>query len=68
MDWIGGQFAAMAGEFDERGRRRAATEALSRGWGGIAAVAGTTDLSDRTIPEGIQELEAGDSLSANRQR
>jgi transposase len=56
-------------QLDERGRRRwAATEAASLGWGGIAAVAEATGISDRTIRNGIGELTAADPLSPDRQR
>jgi transposase len=66
--WIGDKFEALEAELDERGRRRwAATEARSLGWGGIAAVAAATGLSDRTIRNGIREL-SDNSLSPDRQR
>lgn len=66
--WIRDKFQALEAELDERGRRRwAATEARSLGWGGIAAVALATGLSDRTIRNGIREL-SDSSLSPGRQR
>lgn len=69
VEWIRGKFVALVGELDERGRRRwAATEAVSLGWGGIAAVAEATGISDRTIRNGIGELKAADSLAGDRQR
>lgn len=69
VEWIRGKFVALAGELDERGRRRwAATEAVSLGWGGIAAVAEATGISDRTIRNGIQELKTADPLLGDRQR
>ena len=69
VEWIRGKFVAMVGELDERGRRRwAATEAVSLGWGGIAAVAEATGMSDRTIRNGIGELKAADSFPRDRQR
>jgi len=69
VGWIRGKFIALLGELDERGRRRwAATEAVSLGWGGIAAVAEATGISDRTIRNGIRELKAADSLPGGRQR
>jgi transposase len=43
-------------------------EARSLGRGGIAAVAEATGISDRTIRNGISELDSPDSLSAGRQR
>ena len=56
-------------ELDERGRRRwAAVEAQSLGWGGIATVAAATGISDRTIRNGMDELERRDPLPADRQR
>ena len=69
VEWIRCKYVALVGELDERGRRRwAATEALSLGWGGIAAVAKATGLSDRTIRNGIRELRSGEELPAGRQR
>ena len=69
VEWIRCKYVAIVGDLDERGRRRwAATEAISLGWGGIAAVAEATGISDRTIRNGIRELKAVDSLSAERQR
>lgn len=69
VEWIRGKFIALARELDERGRRRwAATEALSLGWGGIAAVAEATGISDRTIRNGVQELKAAAPLIGDRQR
>ena len=69
VEWIRDKYAALVQDLDERGRRRwAATEAVSLGRGGIAAVAAATGLSDRTVRNGIQELRAGQSLSPDRQR
>ena len=69
VEWIRGKFIAIVGELNERGRRRwAATEAVSLGWGGIAAVAEATGISDRTIRNGIQELKGGAPLPGDRQR
>ena len=69
IEWIRCKYVRLIGELDERGRRRwAATEASSLGWGGIAAVAEATGISDRTIRNGIRELTAADSLSPDRQR
>jgi transposase len=69
VEWIRGKYVALVGELDERGRRRwATTEAVSLGRGGIAAVAEATGISDRTIRNGIAELNRGESLSADRQR
>lgn len=67
--WIREKFIAIVGDLDERGRRRwAAAEARSLGRGGIAAVAEATGLSDRTIRNGIQELDDPSAASADRQR
>jgi hypothetical protein len=69
IQWIREKYLAVLPELDERGRRRwAAAEARSLGWGGIAAVAVATTLSDRTIRNGIQELAAPDALPPDRQR
>jgi transposase len=69
VEGIRGKFVALAGQLNERGRRRwAATEAMSLGRGGIAAVAEATRISDRTIRNGIQELRATDQLPGDRQR
>jgi transposase len=69
VEWIRCKYVSLVGDLDERGRRRwAATEACSLGWGGIAAVAEATEISDRTIRNGIRELTAANSLSKDRQR
>jgi transposase len=63
------KFNALAGDLDERGRRRwAATEAIALGYGGITAVANATGLSRHTIHKGIRELECSDPLPSTRQR
>jgi hypothetical protein len=63
------KFSALAGDLDERGRRRwAASEAIAIGYGGITAVARATGLSDRTIRNGIRELRDDDPLPSSRQR
>jgi transposase len=68
-EWVREKYLAILADLDERGRRRwAAAEARSLGWGGIAAVAAATGLSDRTIRTGIQELGDPRALSADRQR
>jgi len=68
-EWIREKYLAILPDLDERGRRRwAAAEARSLGWGGIAAVATATGLSDRTIRTGIQELGDPQALTADRQR
>jgi transposase len=69
VERIRGKFVSLAGELNERGRRRwAAAEATALGRGGIVAVAEATRISDRTIRNGIQELRAADQLPGNRQR
>ncbi len=66
---IRAKYIDLVGDLDERGRRRwAAVEARSLGRGGIAAVAEATGVSDRTIRNGIQELEDNDPLPPHRQR
>ena len=67
--WLHSKFMLLGNDLDERGRRRwAATEALSLGRGGIAAVAEATGLSDRTVRNGIDELTRGEERSPGRQR
>ena len=69
IEWIRRKFLAIAPELDERGRRRwAAIESRSLGWGGISAVVVATGISDRTIRNGIRELDDPDSLPPDRQR
>ena len=51
------RFEALNPVLDERGRRRfAAAEALSAGWGGIAAVSEATGIARSTIGYGLREL------------
>jgi transposase len=67
--WIRSKFIRLRNDLNEQGRRRwAATEALSLGRGGIAAVAEATGLSDRTIRNGLQDLTRGEVLAPGRQR
>ncbi len=67
--WIREKFFAIAADLDERARRRwGAAEARSLGWGGIEAVAAATGLSDRTIRNGIKELDDPEALPATAQR
>mgnify|MGYP002634505634 CR=1 FL=1 len=69
IDGLELKFNSLAGDLDERGRgRRAATEAMALGYGGITAVSLATGLSDRTIRNGIKELQSDDPLPSNRQR
>ncbi len=66
---IRAKFEAIVSELDERGRRRwAAIEACALGWGGVAAVAMATGISDRTIRNGISELKNHQQLEPTRQR
>ena len=54
---------------NERSRRLwAATEALSLGHGGIAALEQATGISRSTISRGIQELSSGETLDGERIR
>lgn len=63
------KYDAVYPELDERGRRRwAAAEARSLGWGGVTAVAVATGISDRTIRNGIREIEDPSNVLEDRQR
>jgi hypothetical protein len=63
------KFNALAGDLDERGRRRwAASEAIALGYGGITTVAQATGLSKHTVRKGIRELQSDDPLPSTRQR
>jgi transposase len=67
--WISQKYTAIEADLDERARRRwAAAEARSLGWGGTAAVAKATGISDRTIRRGILELDDPHAASTHRQR
>ena len=69
IDGLELKFNALVGDLDERGRRRwAATEAMALGYGGITAVSLATGLSDRTIRNGIKELQSDTPLPSGRQR
>jgi transposase len=69
IEWIRQKFVNIAQDLDERGRRRwAASEAISLGRGGITAVADATGISDRTIRNGIRELNDPNPLPPNRRR
>ncbi len=69
VEWIRHKYVAVFSELDERARRLwAAAEARSLGWGGISAVAQATGISDRTIRNGIKEIDNPDLLSHDRQR
>lgn len=63
------KYLMIKSELDERGRRRwAAMEAKSMDWGGIAAVAMATGLSDRTIRNGMVEISQPDELGERQRR
>jgi len=69
ITWIRHKYVAVVADLDERGRRRwAAAEARSLGWGGVSAVAAATAISDRTIRNGIQELDQPRRAKCDRQR
>ncbi len=69
IDGLELKFNSLIGDLDERGRRRwAATEAMALGYGGVTAVAQATGLSDRTIRNGIKELQSDNPLPSGRQR
>ncbi len=69
VEWIREKYVALVADLDERGRRRwAAAEARSLGWGGVAAVAQATGMSDRTVRNGIRELDDPDAAPSDRQR
>ncbi len=69
VEWIREKYVAIVEDLDERGRRRwAGAEARSLGWGGVAAVAEATGISDRTIRTGIQELDDPKAAPSNKQR
>jgi len=69
VEWIREKYVAIVEDLDERGRRRwAGAEARSLGWGGVAAVAEATGISDRTIRTGIKELDDPKAAPSNRQR
>lgn len=69
VEWIREKYTAIIADLDERARRRwGAAEARSLGWGGIQAVAAATGLSDRTIRNGIMELDDPDAQPSTQQR
>lgn len=69
VEWIREKYTAVAADLDERARRRwGAAEARSLGWGGIQAVAAATGLSDRTIRNGMNELDDPNAPPPNQQR
>jgi len=69
IDILRRKYDALAEDLDERGRRRwGAVEARALGWGGVSAVAVATGLSDRTIRNGLRELDNPEPLPAHAQR
>lgn len=63
------KFKAVAQHLHERGRRQwTAVEARALGWGGITAVSLATGMSDRTVRDGIHDLDQPPSLPPDRQR
>jgi len=69
VEWIREKYTAIVADLDERARRRwGAAEARSLGWGGIEAVAAATGLSDRTLRNGIKELDDPQAPPATQQR
>jgi Rhodopirellula transposase DDE domain len=59
------RYEAVSPVLDERGRRRfAAAEALTAGWGGIAAVSAVTGIARSTIGYGLRELRGAAPDSA----
>ena len=63
------KYIELLDDLDERARRRwAAVEARALGRGGVAAVAAATGMSDRTIRNGLKELDDPAAPAANRQR
>ncbi|HUO71324.1 MAG TPA: ISAzo13 family transposase, partial [Solirubrobacteraceae bacterium] len=66
---IARRFADVGPELNERQRRLwAASEARALGYGGVAAVARATGISEDTIGRGKKELAAGARLAAGRVR
>jgi len=57
------RYEAVSPVLDERGRRRfAAAEALTAGWGGIAAVSEATGIARSTIGYGLRELRCSAAI------
>ena len=68
-DTIRTKYEALSPELTERSRRLwAATEAMSLGWGGMAAVSRATGISPGRIARGIKELKSQARLDAGRTR
>jgi transposase len=66
---IAERYRAVTETLDERRRRLwAAAEARSLGWGGIAAVARASGISENTIRAGLREIESGEWIGTARIR
>ena len=62
VQWVREKYVSLSDVLNERSRRVwAATEALSLGRGGIAAVVAATGMSSATVHKGIRELEAAEA-------
>jgi hypothetical protein len=69
VEWVRVKYAQLRRDLNERARRHwAAVEAISLGRGGITAVAKATGISDRTIRNGIRELQGDTPVEEGRQR
>lgn len=69
VEMIHKKYTVILADLDERACRRwAAAEAIAIGYGGITTVAMATGLSDRTIRNGIRELNSKNPVSSDRQR
>lgn len=69
IEMIHKKYTVILADLDERACRRwAAAEAIAIGYGGITTVAMATGLSDRTIRNGIRELNSKNPVSSDRQR
>lgn len=68
IETIRKKYTAILADLDERASRRwAAAEAMALGYGGITTVMLATGISDRTIRNGIKELNAKEPLTSDRQ-
>jgi transposase len=69
IEMIRKKYTAILAHLDERASRRwVASEAIALGYGGITTVSLATGISDRTIRNGIRELQSPELLPADRQR
>jgi hypothetical protein len=59
----------LAGELHERTRRQgAASEAMTSGWGGVWLVSRATEISRKTIRQGIKECKERPEATAESKR